>query len=177
MIACVSVCALCSWPAFFAPGSLDDRSVCPSLPSLPVDCLLSVLLYLPSADLARVSAVSAAMGAAASSPALWQWLCGVEVDMSDRALVAKDDWKSEFVIRRQRRREEAQRNRFALVPVGRPIDVRDDRRLGVGGVRGERPFFRLPFPLQPHALDDPLRFREWRRNGFGGWGSGAYRAG
>ena len=115
------------------------------------------------------------MSVAASHPLLWQWLCSVELDMSDRSLVAKDDWKSEFVIRRQRKREEMIRNRFALVPVGLPIDVRDDTRLGVGGARGERPFFRLPFPLQPHALDDPLRFREWRRTGFGGWTSGGYR--
>ena len=146
----------------------------PSLPHLPFDLLLSVLLYLPSSDMARISAVSAAVSVAASSPILWQWLCSVELDMSDRSLVSKDDWKSEFVIRRQRRREEQHRNRFALVPVGLPVDVRDDRRLGVGGVRGERPFFRLPFPLQPHALDDPLRFREWRRNGFAGWDTRGY---
>ena len=171
-------CALCSWPTFFAPTSSETRSQPASLPSLPVDLLLTVLLYLPSTELARLSSVSAAVGSSASHPLLWQWLCGAELDMSDRNLVAKDDWKSEFVIRRQRRREELYRNRFALVPVGVPVDVRDDRRLGgvgVGGVRGERPFFRLPFPLQPHALDDPLRFREWSRTGFGGWmGGGGY---
>ena len=172
---CCVLCAVCSWTTFFAPNSVDDRFLSPSLPHLPVDLLLTVLLYLPSVQLARVSCVSSTLSAAASSPLLWQWLCSVELEMSDRSMVAKDDWKSEFVIRRARKREEMNRNRYALVPVGVPIDVRDDRRLGVGGVRGERPFFRLPFPLQPHALDDPLRFREWRRTGFGGWGSGGYR--
>ena len=155
VIVCASAALCCRWTTFFAPFSPADNFMSPYLPDMPIDLLVSILVYLPSSSLARLSCASSAMHAAASAPFLWQLLCQSELPSSDRGDVSKQDWKAEFVIRRRLRQEEQARNRLALVPVGLPVAVAwddDDRRRRA---ERERPFFPLPFP-HPADVNDPL---------------------
>ena len=151
------------WTLFFAPNTPQAHFMSPHLPDLPVDLITCILVFLSSPDLARVSATSAALQALATTPLLWHLLCEAEYPMAERQGVGKEDWRAELIVRKRMREEEAKRNRFALVPVGMPMEARGGGG-GWGEVRGAhgRPFF--PFPLG-RDVNDPLGLGDWRRTG------------
>ena len=152
------------WTLFFSPRAPAAHFMSPHLPDLPVDLLTVIVLYLGSRELVRLGQTCADLQALTSMPLFWRLLCDSECPTNERGAVDKEDWRAELIVRKRLKQEEARRNRFALVPVGLPIDIRGDRRNHVGGARGERPFF--PFPLG-RDVNDPLGLGEWRTVGGG----------
>lgn len=139
-----------------SPGAHYDN---PVLSDLPVDILISILSTLNSRELVRLGQASSTLYDITSLQALWEMLCSTEVKaVRDRQAIEPSSWKNEFIIRKQLIKDEMERNKYALVPVGQPVTIQREH------VFPRRPVFRANF-IDP-SMNDPLGLSDWRRGGF-----------